>query len=58
MARTMSANDIVVAVSARPEALPGGLGIMSMERPLEPTDEIHQTRLKDTLMRVLERMIA
>ena len=42
-----------VAVSARPERLPGGLGILSIERPLEPTDEFHQTRLEDTLNAVL-----
>ena len=53
----MSGNDIVLAVSAKPERLPGGLGILSIERPLEPPDELHQTQLKDTLMRVLERMI-
>ena len=35
VARTMSANDIIVAVSARPERLPGGLGIMSIERLLD-----------------------
>ena len=58
VARTMSANDIVVAVSARPERLPGGLGIMCIEKPLETPDEFHQTQLKDTLMRVLERKIS
>ena len=54
----MTANDIVVAASARPERLPGGLGILSIEKPLEHPDEVHQTQLKDTLMRVLERMIS
>ena len=32
VARTMSANDIVAAVSAKPERLPGGLGVLSIEK--------------------------
>ena len=31
---------------------------MSVESVLEPRDEVHQTKLKDTLIRVLERMIS
>ena len=58
MARTMSANEIITAVSAKPERLPGGLGIESIKRPKEPPDEVYRTRVKDTLIWVLERMIS
>ena len=34
--KTMSANEIITVVSARPEHLPGGLGILQVESIMEP----------------------
>ena len=58
IAKTMSAHEIPSAVSALPERLPGGLGILQVEQTMEARDDIQSTRLRDTLSRVLERMIS
>ena len=55
--QSMSAHEIISAISAPPERLPGGLGILSVEMPLEDEDGVQKTRLQDTLMGVLERML-
>ena len=54
----MSAHEILSTISAPPERLPGGLGILSIPTALEPPNEVLRTRLIDTLTRTLERMLS
>ena len=56
--KTMSAHEILSTISAPPERLPGGLGILSISTALEPPNEVLRTRLIDTLTRTLERMLS
>ena len=56
--KTMSAHEILSTISAPPERLPGGLGILSIPTALEPPNEVLRTRLIDTLTRTLERMLS
>ena len=51
--KTMSAHEILATITAPPERIPGGLGILAM-----PPDEVLRTRLIDTLTRTLERMLS
>ena len=58
VSKTMSAHEILAAISAPLERLPGGLGILSVSAPMEATNEILHIRILDTLTRTLERLIS
>ena len=47
--KTMSAHEILSTITAPPERLPGGLGILSVPVALESPNEVLRTRLIDTL---------
>ena len=48
ISRTMSAHDIVSAISVRPERLPSGLGILAVPLPIEQRSELARLQLVDT----------
>ena len=55
---TMSPYEILSTISAPPERLPGGLGILSVPVALESPNEVLRTRLINTLTRTLERLLS
>ena len=57
ISRTMSAHEILSAISVRPERLPSGLGILAVPLPIEQRSEISRLQLVDTLVQTLERLL-
>ena len=57
ISRTMSAHDIVSAISVRPERLPSGLGILAVPLPIEQRSELARLQLVDTVVQTLERLL-
>ena len=57
LGRTMSAHEVLAAISVRPERLPSGLGILAVPLPIEQRSEIGRLCLVDTLVQTLERMV-
>ena len=57
ISRTMSAHDIVSAISVRPERLPSGLGILAVPLLIEQRSELARLQLVDTVVQTLERLL-